>query len=219
MIRKNIDSHGYYIGLLIALIVVFTIPPFLDGDSVFNRILNISFLLTLLFSVLIASRSKKLIILAAILAAPVFANSLQNIFSFEIIDVSLIHPIFGIAFVSLIVYIILQDIFLSKKIDSSLIIGAIALYFLIGFLWGFIYTAIENFYPGSFLFAASDDHKNQIGALIYFSLTTLTTLGYGDIAPMSPQARSMATIQAVVGQIYLTILVARLVGMHIVQKK
>ncbi len=55
-------------------------------------------------------------------------------------------------------------------------------------------------------------------AVIYYSFVTLTTLGYGDIVPISPAARVLATGEAVIGQIYLTVLVARFVGMHIAQE-
>jgi voltage-gated potassium channel Kch len=53
----------------------------------------------------------------------------------------------------------------------------------------------------------------------YFSFTTLTTVGYGDIIPHSAAARTLASLEAVTGQIYLTVLVARLVGLHIVHAR
>ncbi len=59
------------------------------------------------------------------------------------------------------------------------------------------------------------DYVGRVMQMRYFSFETLTTLGYGDIVPRSPAARMLATIEAVMGQIYLTVLIARLVGLHI----
>lgn len=60
------------------------------------------------------------------------------------------------------------------------------------------------------------DYVGRLMQMRYFSFETLTTLGYGDIVPRSPVARMLATLEAVMGQIYLTVLIARLVGLHIV---
>jgi hypothetical protein len=83
-------------------------------------------------------------------------------------------------------------------------------------MWAFIYTVLENIHPGSF--AISEGHIEAGRPLfIYYSFITITTLGYGDITPVTAPANSFALIEAVTGQIYLVVLVARLVGMHIAQ--
>ena len=92
-------------------------------------------------------------------------------------------------------------------------------YMLIGFAWTFAYAFLEEMVPGSFV-ALSETGRNDYVARVlrlrYFSFITLTTVGYGDIIPRSQAARTMAIIEAVMGQIYLMVLVARLVGLHIV---
>jgi voltage-gated potassium channel len=90
---------------------------------------------------------------------------------------------------------------------------------LIGFAWAFGYGIIELINPGSFSGLAEIDTDNHVGRIMqlrYFSFATLTTLGFGDILPRSPSARTLATLEAVTGQIYLAVLIARLVGLHIV---
>lgn len=97
--------------------------------------------------------------------------------------------------------------------------GAICVYLLIGFAWTFGYGIIELINPGSFSGLAEIDANNHVGRIMqlrYFSFATMTTLGYGDILPRSPVARTLATLEAITGQIYLTVLIARLVGLHIV---
>ena len=88
-------------------------------------------------------------------------------------------------------------------------------------LWAILYTVIEIISPGSFGFdplleeAALIESNDLFSILLYFSLITLTTVGYGDVTPVSAVARSVTSIQPIVGQILLTVLVAWLVGMYI----
>ena len=84
-------------------------------------------------------------------------------------------------------------------------------------MWGYGYTLLEHLLPGSFTHPASLSELN-LDSLDYFSFVTMTTLGYGDIAPASDSARAMVMIQAVTGQVYLAVLVARLVGINIAQE-
>ncbi len=91
----------------------------------------------------------------------------------------------------------------------------------------FLYGLVDLVYPGSFIEyvvgADSSMTHNWLPAhlenYIYFSFTTLTTLGYGDIVPVSQAARVFAYLEAVMGQVYLTVLVARLVALHISQTR
>ncbi len=217
----NLTAHTYYIGLLTALIALFVVPPFFDRDSFVSPLFSISIFLTLLFSVLVISHSKKLMAISLILSAPLLLNIARSQFGFDIASISSLYPYSGIAFVLVIIVVMLKDIFSSSEIDLLLIVGAVVLYLLIGLLWGFIYLAIEQSGSGSFTANSVQTigFNEQARTFLYYSITTLTTLGYGDIAPVSPPARAMAAMEAVAGQLYLTILVARLVGMHIAQKR
>ncbi len=80
--------------------------------------------------------------------------------------------------------------------------------------WAFVFSVLECIHPGSFSIG-----EGQIGVglllFIYYSFVTITTLGYGDITPLTAPANSISLLEAVIGQIYLVVLVARLVGMHI----
>ncbi len=98
------------------------------------------------------------------------------------------------------------------------IFAAICVYLLVGYGWAFIYALIDDLQPGAFpnLSVQAKDFSGRVMQLRYFSFMTLTTVGYGDVVPLSPIARTMAALEAIMGQVYLTILVARLVGLHIV---
>ena len=102
-------------------------------------------------------------------------------------------------------------------VTADKIYGALCVYLLIGLTWGFMFLTLEGFQPGSFQFgqARSSGIEKDPATLVYFSFVTLSTVGYGDITPLSPPARSFAFMEAIIGQIYLAVLVARLVGLHI----
>jgi len=114
---------------------------------------------------------------------------------------------------------ILAYVLRSGRVTSDKIFAAISVYLLLGFAWTYAYMLLDDMQPGSFADSTETgrtDYVAHVMQLRYFSFVTLTTLGYGDVLPRSSAARTMATLEAVMGQIYLAVLVARLVGLHIV---
>lgn len=104
-------------------------------------------------------------------------------------------------------------------VTASRLQAAVCAYLLIGLGWALAFSVLEHAQPGAFhdpSGGSPHDHAVLAGFphLIYYSFTTLTTLGFGDIVPKSPLARALTTIEAVMGQLYLALLVARLVGLH-----
>lgn len=109
------------------------------------------------------------------------------------------------------IYIILGPMLAAKETDVDMLFGAIAAYLLIALAWAVSYDVIEHNFPGSF----DDGTEGRMGwsASLYFSLTTLTTLGYGDVTPVNALAGTWATLEAVVGQLYIAVLIARIVAL------
>ena len=99
--------------------------------------------------------------------------------------------------------------------------GAMAVYLLLGLFWAMAYSLVDVLVPGSFFLpetmGEADLHpeERRLPSMIYFSYVTLSTVGYGDIVPLSVPARSLAVLEALVGPLYLAILVARLVSLEI----
>jgi hypothetical protein len=83
-------------------------------------------------------------------------------------------------------------------------------------MWAFVYLVLESLHPGSF---AIGEGQIEVGRrlYIYYSFVTITTLGYGDITPTTDLANSLSFLEAVTGQLYIAILIARLVGIQIAQ--
>jgi len=102
----------------------------------------------------------------------------------------------------------------SKKITLNIIAAAISGYFLIGLLGGQLCQTLNLISPKSFNIVEED---NQLYSLTYYSFTTLTSLGFGDILPANPPAQSVSLLIGITGQLYLTILVAILVGKYLIQ--
>jgi hypothetical protein len=119
-------------------------------------------------------------------------------------------------FLLIAITVLVVKIFSEKEITAETIKGAISVYFLMGFFWAFLYSLVLLVNPGAFSFQTG---TFEYSSLTYFSFTTLTTLGYGDITPVSWMARNLTILESAFGQIYLTVLIARLVGLHIVGKR
>ena len=108
-----------------------------------------------------------------------------------------------------------KQVLFTGDIDGKKILGAICLYLLMGLIWAVLYTLVQLTFPGSFTHISSDSAWFTLFPdFIYFSFVTITTLGFGDISPLSPISRFLVYFEAIVGQFYMAILVASLVGSH-----
>lgn len=116
-------------------------------------------------------------------------------------------------FCGLCLLIFLHKIFSETLVTSDTIQGGIAVYFLSGLLWALFYQILISFDPEALSLPVHV--SGEISEMVYFSFITLTTLGYGDITPVTWMAKNLALLEAVWGQIYLAVLVARLVGLHL----
>ena len=110
------------------------------------------------------------------------------------------------------VWAMIGKIFTQTHITLDIIRGGIAVYFLLGIFWAVLYHLLQQFDP---LALAISNYDGEFSTILYFSFTTLTTTGCGDIAPLTTQARILAIIESTIGQIYMTVLIARLMGLHL----
>jgi hypothetical protein len=119
---------------------------------------------------------------------------------------------FGYAAVLMVLHIFNNN----QKVNVNLIYGAICVYLLMGLAFSFFYTGLAELDSHAFSGVSySNEGHDLFVQMVYFSFITISTLGYGDVVPVSALVRPLAYAEAVMGQIYLTVLVARLVGMHL----
>ena len=113
--------------------------------------------------------------------------------------------------------LILRFVMQAKRVDNDVVFAALSVYLLFGLIFGFIYFMVEGVSPGSLVHnvtSASLEGDIRLSQAVYFSFVTLATLGYGDIIPANDIIRSLAITQTMIGQVYLVVLVARLVTLY-----
>jgi hypothetical protein len=216
--KLGVFGHARHLVLLISLLLLFLITPFVAAARYGTVVINTAGVLVLLSGIYAMSEQRRLFVLTLIgSVAAIATNLLMVVFQSEWMAIAW-HG-FTLLLLGLFSVGILEDVLRRGQISADKICGAICVYLLIGFAWAFGYGIIELINPGSFSGLAEIDTDNHVGRIMqlrYFSFATLTTLGFGDILPRSPSARTLATLEAVTGQIYLAVLIARLVGLHIV---
>ncbi len=205
---------GRFLFLLISITLMFTLRPFLEGLIGIGILVDIFATLILLSAIYAAGSNKRIYRLALLIAFPTLFTYWANYFV-KVHYFFLVNKIFGGLFFAFMVVVILNYLFREKQITADTIAGAICAYFLIGMMWSSVFAILEFAQPGSFEIPQS--LRADSSSFTYYSYVTLTTLGYGDITPVTSQARSFSLLEAITGQIYLATLVARLVSINILQ--
>ncbi len=122
-------------------------------------------------------------------------------------------------FLLLVAFNTLRQVGFSDNISLNRIVGAICIYLLLGVIWSIAYTVLEFLQPGSFKGMTEMVSPLRNPDWIYFSFVTITTLGYGDITPVTQTAKTLSFAEAIVGQFFIAVLVAGLVSAYISTKK
>ncbi len=226
MASSKAPARGHiYRDLTIALAVILIAGPILEavaGSSRFDAILTAGFLIFALYQI---TRKSSDLVIGIALGLPAVAGGIVNAATPDSPAVNLLPVVLSGIFMAYLVCRILRDVFSGTRISSEQVFGAVCAYLLIGFLFASIYGFVVLVDPEAFSFSdeliadfESRNSQQGFGYFTYFSFVTMSTLGYGDITPVSTAARSFAWIQAVVGQLYLAITIAALVGIHISNK-
>ena len=128
--------------------------------------------------------------------------------------------VLAILLLLILIFLVLVQVFREGPITGYRIQGAIVVYLLMGVTWAEAYQMVLRLVPGAFAFAQNPATASLTEhALIYYSYITLTTIGYGDITPLHPFARSLAMAEGLAGQLYPAILIARLVSLRVETRK
>jgi len=211
VIRNTLE--GRFFSLLVAIIVYLVVGPVLDKTIEYRFFFDIFFSAILLAGIFAVSQKKRSTVIAFSLAIPtllaVWTREYTGGIAIEIISSGL-----NFLFFSYTLIVLLAFILNSTMVTHNVIYAALIGYLLMGLMWASIYSLIDTITPGSFNVLQSWVEDPRL-VYLYFSYVTLTTLGYGDISPLTAPAYSFSILEAIIGQIYLTVLIARLVGMHI----
>jgi len=208
--------------LNLAMLLMIAVTPIMERSRAVTRMLFVGMFIFILISAVYAVGSRwhargMVIPLAGLTALFQILNPLVSSTAIQILANSL-----SIVTLFCVILLILRRLFTVTTADYETINAALCVYLLMGVLWSIAYSMVEVLAPGSFAYplAVSASPEMHVGGHdtivpLYYSFVTMTTLGYGDIVPTGATAKVLAIGQAMLGQVYLVVLVARLVGLQV----
>ncbi len=210
----KITKRNRCLYLLIGLIGLLLAQPFFRHTEEIGRAMLCAFIFVVLLAGVFAIRANRRdFIIAMFLGGPALCGSLVLIlFDNNLMEIiSLAFVIFFLAFTtgSILAYVISAG-----AVTMDKLFGSACVYLLIGLTFAAVYMMILQFQPDAVRVSAEDEQIVAFSDLVFFSFTTLTTLGYGDITPVSEHARTLAAMEAVTGVLFLALLIARLVALY-----
>ncbi len=212
-------SRYKYEMLLAAQILLSFVSPLFSTSAYARPVVDIAITAVFAAAIIVISNKKIHLVIGMILMVPTLLITWGVNFS-NTETMNLISLSGSALFLCYIAGLILADIFRAKMVNLNIIAAGVSVYLFFGNICGFIYAIIARVDSNAFKIPETTasylgDSLINLSSATYFSFVTLTTLGYGDITPINEFARSLAFLEAAMGQIYLTVLIASLVGIHI----
>ena len=195
---------------LILLINLFSITPFIENPFLEHLYSTINYTLLLLSGLYAFSDVRNFLKFTTIFFLIAIVIDWIEFLHPEGQIVDTIRPLITALVLILLLILTLRSIFIAREITKNVIFGALCGYILIGYIGTFLAMAVAEIYPGSYNIDGSLTGMEAF----YFSFVTMTTLGYGDILPLSDQARAISIILSILGPMYVAILIAMLVGKY-----
>lgn len=209
---------------LTAMLIVMALTLFVAVPLVVTRTTN-AVLLPGLWSLLLVVgtsavvRSRRAVVLVGALALAAMISQWGG-YVYATPAITVIDACLAITSFAIFAGLILAQVFRPGRITIHRIVGSVAVYLLIGSAWSQAYRIVVSILPDAFNgIGTGIDTLSREATLLYFSFITLTTAGYGDITPLHPAARSLAMAEALVGQLFPAILIARLVSQELMSKE
>lgn len=211
----KIISENSHITLSVSMVLMIIMLPYYSNAS-FKGYFNFLFLTLILLSAIITLKKSRIelrklsragyLVITVNLIVAITGNT----------DIELINRILFILFFILVAVNLLIEIVRSKEVDNRVIFNAVAVYVLFGFCGAVLAGVIAYFEPDAF--ALSGNFETSFHEFLYFSYITITTTGYGDILPLTPNAKTLAIFLALFGNLYLTVIIGILIGKYLSKK-
>ncbi len=216
-LRRFVENK--YSHLLVAIVFFFLAAPFIEKHIDIVPITRLLLLITIILTMRIIKVGK--IVYGAVIFLGASALVLEYFMNRDIVlstngSAFIVLLLIYTLFVGATIMFLTKDIFSEKRVTGDTIKGGISIYLLMGFGWVFLYYLVLALDPNSIVSTVGE--KLDFVRLYQYSFTTLTTVGYGNTIPRSEMAITLSNFEAVAGQVYLTVFIARLVGMHLVAK-
>lgn len=206
-------SMAGFLGCLLVMLIAEPLIVNLKNASLVEALL---LTLVLLAAVQAVGHSHRVLLWAAVLSAPAVIGR----WCFEISQQRMmpeIHLATGLLFILFIIVQLLRHILRAPRVDSEVLCAGIATYLMLGLLWSFAFKLVDWRTNGAFALQGVPDVNHALNhgfTSLYFSLITLTTVGYGDVTPVSDVARMLASLEALTGTLFVAVLISRLVAVY-----
>ena len=221
---RNTSGGGLHLGrlrysaieLLVALVLLFLVTPFVQNLP-YGQAIEVSLVTLVLVSAILAIGAhgvRRWIV--ALLAITALGARWTDLLFPHALPAGVFHAA-ALLFLGYVVLHILRFIFHAPQVNTEVLCAAIAAYLLLGFIWALNYMLVARLSPDAFAYSAgpqADRTMNSFNAF-YFSFVVLSTVGFGDITPISNAARMLAVTEALTGLFYITVLISRLVAMYV----
>ena len=212
-----------YRNIFIALGVVILVDALAPNYTARGQFADLMLAVVLVAALVETVRARRNAIFALALGLPAIVLRIVSAFTADSGAMNMTLAAVTALFLGFLIWNLLHDLAKSDRPTSERIFGALCAYIFIGLLFAVIYAHMEFRQPGTFatsqaIFAEDATNESNLFPLFtYFSFVTLTTLGYGDITPVAEHARTLAWFEALLGQLYLAVMVAGFVAVHISQ--
>ncbi len=216
--NAGIEGHGFKY-LLFFLLLYLVGSPFLDPYPSLEILAHLSLSVTLFVAVYTVQkhhqrRSVVMVLLLVLLV--LYWLGLYDVIRFSRIGSYLLF----VVYFGLLMYSYMMQLARFQKVTINVLYATLCLYLIIGLFWGSLYTLLYELSPGAYSGVLLDNVQDSPHHIFnYFSMVTLTTLGYGDITPQSPGAGALCQMEAIVGQFFTAVVVAWLVGNIVTEKQ
>ena len=200
---------------LVALVLLFIGIPFVEYFYKGEIIEVMLMTLVLISGVLAVGGRRQTLVWAVILMLPAVTGKWVKFLWPELVPAEL-SLVAGLVFLAFLIWQFLRFVLRAPRVNAEVLCAGVSIYLLLGLIWTFAYLLVARTVPDAFVFnvGPAASHSLQGATAFYFSFVTLSTVGYGDIIPVSPVSRMLAAMEAITGTLFVAVLIARLVALH-----
>lgn len=197
--------------LFFSLVGVLFLLPFVNAMPLLRFALVGQYTFVMVYLIFSARHTRAVYLIDILFVVPtLLATWLDSVYQNELTFVASYTTM--LAFFLYVQYLVVMQMVHARKVDANTIFGSMNIYIIAGLIWGYSYILLNHFDASAFHLPEYESFSKQVELFTYYSYSTLTTLGYGDIVPQSAQARMLSVLEAVFGQLYLAIVVAKMVS-------